>query len=401
MKPKSERKRSADEIINSIRPKLSALPSIDAWPWNWDSGLPGMDNALSGGQVDLIISTVDNYQALFKEMERLKKIIEDQKTFKEVHHDLKLNFLGMEIDLEANEISKLNLSSEQIGKTIEIFFSGDRSLTFQKEGILYPITLESSSHPWTLDEIYLTNASGKRISLGSIATVHFKAQPKELFHYNQMRATKLSTELSETDKIEPAMAKLFEVVDKNIPSQYKKNWTGVAKVYQESSMTMIFLFGLALIFIYGILSLQFENFMDPLIILLTVPLGLSGALFTVWLFNQSLNIYTQVGLITLIGLITKHGILIVAFTNQLQSEGFSLSKAIETAAQLRLRPILMTTGAMIFGAIPLVLSQDAGSEARQAIGWTLLGGLSFGTLFTLFVLPAVCYSIKSQCKNLP
>ena len=164
-------------------------------------------------------------------------------------------------------------------------------------------------------------------------------------------------------------------------------------------MTMILLFSLALVFIYAILSMQFENFMDPLIILLTVPLAISGALFTVWLFNQSLNIYTQVGLITLIGLITKHGILIVEFTNQLQKSGVPLSNAIETASKLRLRPILMTTGAMIFGAIPLVLSQDAGSEARHAIGWTLLGGLSFGTFFTLFVLPSLCYSIKSRYKK--
>ncbi len=399
LKPKSERKRSADEIVNSIRPQMAAFPSIDVWPWSWDSGLPGMDNALNGGQVDLVISTVDSYQDLFKEVENVKKILEDQKIFKSAHHDLKLNFLGMFIDLDTNGIAKLNLSPKQIGKMIEIFFSGDHSLAFQKDGILYPITLEGPSYPWTLDELYVTNASGKRISLGSIATVRLKAQPKELFHYNQMRSTKLSADLSSTDKIEPAMEKLLGVVDKSVPSHYKKSWTGVAKVYQESSMTMILLFSLALVFIYAILSMQFENFMDPLIILLTVPLAISGALFTVWLFNQSLNIYTQVGLITLIGLITKHGILIVEFTNQLQKSGVPLSNAIETASKLRLRPILMTTGAMIFGAIPLVLSQDAGSEARHAIGWTLLGGLSFGTFFTLFVLPSLCYSIKSRYKK--
>ena len=399
LKPKSERKRSADEIVNALRPNLSKLPSIDTVAWSWDSGLPGMDNALSGGEVSLVISTVDSYQTLFNEIEKVKKILEDQKIFKSVHHDLKLNFLGMMIDLDNNGIAKLNLTPQQIGKMVEIFFSGDRSLAFQKDGILYPITLEGPSYPWTLDELYLTNSSDKRISLGSVATVRLKAQPKELFHYNQMRATQLSAEMGPTDKIEPAMEKLFEVVDKNIPSHYKKSWTGVAKVYQESSMTMMILFGLALIFIYAILSMQFENFIDPLIILLTVPLALSGALLTVWLFNQSLNIYTQVGLITLIGLITKHGILIVEFTNQLLKEGVPLSNAIEMASKLRLRPILMTTGAMIFGAIPLVLSQDAGSEARQAIGWTLLGGLSFGTFFTLFVLPALCYSIKSRYKE--
>ena len=153
---------------------------------------------------------------------------------------------------------------------------------------------------------------------------------------------------------------------------------------------------LSLAFIYAILSTQFENFIDPFIILFTVPLACFGALLFIYLFGQSLNIYTQVGLITLIGLISKHGILIVEFANQLRQQGVALGEAIQTAAVLRLRPILMTTGAMVFGAIPLILSHEAGSESRHAIGTVLIGGLSLGTLFTLFILPTVYYTIKSK-----
>ena len=159
---------------------------------------------------------------------------------------------------------------------------------------------------------------------------------------------------------------------------------------------MALLFFLAVVFIFAILAVQFENFVDPLIILLTVPLACAGALFFVWASGQSMNIYTQVGLITLIGLISKHGILIVEFANQLRSNGMSLIDAIIKSASLRLRPILMTTAAMIFGAIPLILSTSAGYESRHVIGTVLIGGLSFGTLFTLFILPTLYLIIKRK-----
>ena len=209
-----------------------------------------------------------------------------------------------------------------------------------------------------------------------------------------MRSVIISADLSSSEKIENTMPKFFQALDKNLPSTYKKNWTGVAKAYFESKMTMALLFFLALVFIFAILSVQFDNFIDPLIILLTVPLACSGALFFVWIFGQSINIYTQVGLITLIGLITKHGILIVEFANQLRAQKMPLLDAVIEASSLRLRPILMTTGAMLFGAIPLVLSHDAGFEARRAIGTVLIGGIGFGTVFTLFVLPTVYWMVK-------
>ena len=158
---------------------------------------------------------------------------------------------------------------------------------------------------------------------------------------------------------------------------------------------MLFLFFLSLVFIYAILSIQFENFIDPLLILFTVPLACVGALLFAYLLGQSMNIYTEVGLITLMGLISKHGILIVEFANQLHNDGLSRVAAIQKAAVLRLRPILMTTGAMVFGALPLLLSHDAGAESRHAIGTVLIGGLCVGTLFTLFVLPA----IYTFCRN--
>jgi multidrug efflux pump len=157
-------------------------------------------------------------------------------------------------------------------------------------------------------------------------------------------------------------------------------------------------FGLALAFIYLVLAAQFESFRDPFIIMLTVPLSMAGALLALWLANGTLNVYSQIGLVTLVGLITKHGILIVEFANQLQEKGMSIKEAVIESAFLRLRPILMTTGAMVLGAVPLALATGAGAESRQQIGWVIVGGLLLGTFFTLFVVPTV-YSLLAAKKE--
>jgi multidrug efflux pump len=277
---------------------------------------------------------------------------------------------------------------------IEVFFSGDQSLNFTKDGLLYPISLNGSPSPWDLNELYLTNRHGKHISLGTFATIVPTGGPDKLSHYNQMRSVTLSTDVPKELSFGKAMHQFLEEASLTLPPSYKKTWSGAAKAYGESKTTMMLLFLLAIVFIFAILAVQFENFTDPCIILLTVPLACLGGLLFVWIFKGSLNVYTQIGLITLIGLITKHGILIVEFANQL-GKTMPVKEAILQAAALRLRPILMTTGAMLFGAIPLVVSNDAGHEAQRAIGIVLVGGLAFGTFFTLFVLPTVYGMVKS------
>lgn len=394
LKPKAERHRSADEILEYMRP-LVKIPSIEVHAWSWDSALPGMDDTMNGSELSLVISTTSSYRSLFNAIEKARLRLDNENLFTGVRHDLTLDTPGYRIDLNNNNLSLLNLNARQVAKTIEVFFSGDQSLTFFKDGISYAISIKSVTAPWSLNELYLTNPAGERISLGAVANMTFTAEPQKLFHYNQMRSVILTTDLKSDDKIEKAMPLLLKTLNHDLPSDYKKTWTGAAKAYSESKTTMLTLFLLALIFIFAILAVQFENFIDPFIILLTVPLACSGALLLVWMLGQSINIYTQVGLITLIGLITKHGILIVEFANQLLADKKTLVEATIQAATLRLRPILMTTGAMIFGAIPLVLSHDAGFESRRAIGTILIGGLTIGTFFTLFVLPTLYLIIKS------
>ncbi|MBL8510891.1 MAG: efflux RND transporter permease subunit, partial [Betaproteobacteria bacterium] len=184
-----------------------------------------------------------------------------------------------------------------------------------------------------------------------------------------------------------------------LPPTVQNDLSGQSREFRDSSGSIFLTFLLALAFIYLVLSAQFESFVDPFVIMLTVPLSMTGALLALWLTGNSLNVYSQIGLITLVGLITKHGILIVEFANQLQETGLSLRDAVIESATLRLRPILMTTGAMVLGAIPLALARGAGSESRQTIGWVIVGGMLLGTILTLFVVPTFYTMFARQRKT--
>lgn len=395
LKPPLQRQRSATAIVDAIRPWASRLPSVDVHPWSWESGLPSVDNASTESALSLVIGSTDSYRDLFQEVEKVKALLDKEKIFNGVRHDLKFNTPGYKIDMDANELAQLHLTSSQVAKTIEVFFSGDQSLSFAKDGIRYPLTLKGNGSPWTLDELYVTNSVEKRVSLGTVATLVPTVQPHTLYHYNQMRSAIVSVDKPSHHTIAESMPMLLNRVKAILPSHYKISWQGAIKAYSEARIEIIVLFCLALVSVFSILAIQFENFIDPFIIILTVPLACSCALACCWILNQTLNVYTQVGIITLIGLITKHGILIVEFANTLAKQGVPLVDAVVHASALRLRPILMTTGAMLFGTIPLVLARDVGYESRYAIGTMLIGGLSFGTLLTLFVLPTLYWMVKS------
>lgn len=395
LKPIEERKRSTSEIANSIRPMMTSFPSFDAYVWTIDTGLPGLEGSSDNSELTLMISTTDSYQNLFDQVESLKAKATEVKLFRSAYHNLQLDDFGYNVLLDHQIMAKHNINEDQISKTIETFFSGNKTLEFKKDGIIYPIMLEGDAKPWQIDSLYITDTKGHKISLGIFAKLNIKQEPKYFQHYNQMRSVAFKVSLSEDDNIQDAMKVLYKFADENLPSSYQKSWTGIAKTFDESSSVLHLLFVLAVLFIYGILAVQFNNFTDPLIILFTIPLACTGALITMYFTNVSLNIYSQIGLITLIGLITKHGILIVEFANQLLKQDYSMIEAITKSAQLRLRPILMTTAAMIAGSVPLILSSSSGFEARNAIGIVLVSGLIFGTILTLFILPFIYINLKS------
>jgi multidrug efflux pump len=241
-----------------------------------------------------------------------------------------------------------------------------------------------------LNQLYVKTESGVLIPLANIITLTNTVAASSLNHFQQQRAVTLDVVLADNYSQQQAIDIFEQLLKEEHVSDYVTyDFSGDTRQFIESGSSMLTIFIFSLLFIYLVLSAQFESFIDPFIVMLTVPLALVGALITLYIVGASLNIYTEIGLITLVGLISKHGILMVAFANQLRETNLSPRDAIKTAATIRLRPILMTTAAMVLGALPLMLANGAGSVARAQMGWTLAGGMLFGTLLTLFVIPTM------------
>lgn len=388
---KQDRTYSANKWLADLKKITPSVPSLTAYPWSDDTGLPGASTNVTG-DITLAISSTNTFQQIYDDTVKVREVV--KKTFESAEIDLRLDARKYKITLDEKTMNYLNIHEELVAKTVEIFFTHDKSQSFVKDGILYPITIKSKYPLWDINELYIQTPKGKSVSLGAFADFILDSGPSSLRHYNQMRTCSFSTNPLPGVSFEESMAQFYDQIRENLPSEYRLTWTGAALNFLQAKSAMLFLFMLSILFIYAILCIQFESFKDPLIILITVPLACFGALFLTALFGGSMNIYTQVGLITLIGLISKHGILIIEFFNQLRAT-LPVKEAMLTACERRLRPILMTTAAMLFGAVPLLLSRSCGYEARQAIGFVLFGGLFFGTFFTLFILPSIGYA--AQC----
>jgi multidrug efflux pump len=236
------------------------------------------------------------------------------------------------------------------------------------------------------------------VPLSSLVTVRESVSPRELNHFNQRRSVTLTANLAPGYSLGEALTFMDAAAARVLPQGYATELNGVSREFRASAGSLGLVFVLALLFIFLVLAAQFESFIDPFVILLAVPLSMVGALLALQISGGTLNVFSQIGLITLVGLITKHGILIVEFANQLQEKGQEVMESVIEASVLRLRPILMTTGAMVLGAVPLALASGAGAESRQQIGWVIVGGLLLGTFLTLFVVPTV-YSLVARHKR--
>jgi multidrug efflux pump len=268
---------------------------------------------------------------------------------------------------------------------------GGRQVTrFKQNGKQYDVVVQvddvDRTNPQDITSIYVRARSGEMVPLSNLVQVHETVSPKELNHFNKLRSATLTATLAPGYTLGEAVQFLSAEAEK-LPPTIAYDLAGESREFRSSSGGLYITFLLALAFIYLVLAAQFESFIDPFIIILTVPLAMTGALLALKLSGGTMNVYSQIGLVTLVGLITKHGILIVEFANQLQEQGRTKLAAVVEASTLRLRPILMTTGAMVLGSVPLALATGAGAESRHQIGWVIVGGLLFGTLLTLFVVP--------------
>jgi multidrug efflux pump len=281
---------------------------------------------------------------------------------------------------------------------------GGRQVTrFKKDAEQYDVIVQVAaadrSDPRDIRGIFVRGKDGRMIPLSNMLAVDERVSPRELNHFARQRAVSITANLAPDYTLGEALDFLDTAAERILPAGYSTDYNGQSREFKISSSSLALTFVLALAFIYLVLAAQFESFRDPFIIMLSVPLSMTGALAALYFTGGTLNVYSQIGLITLVGLITKHGILIVEFANQMRDKGESLRAAVIESSVLRLRPILMTTGAMVLGAIPLALATGAGAESRQQIGWVIVGGLLLGTFFTLFVVPTVYTLLASRERS--
>jgi multidrug efflux pump len=383
------RKRSQQEINAQINPKLRDIPGARVSATN-----PGSFGARGSSRpVEFVLQTSGTYEQLQEYVDLMLERIRDYPGLDSVETDLQLNMPEFRIDIDRAKVADLGLDITVVGRTLETLLGGRQVTRFEQNGEQYDVMVqlaaEDRASPQTLSTIFLRSPRGEMVQLSNIVKVGEAVAPKELRRFNQLRAVTLSGNLGEGYALGDALAFLEKTAREVLPETVLTDVSGQSREFRSAGQSLLLVFLLALGFIYLVLAAQFESFRDPLIILVTVPLSMTGALGALWLTGGTLNVFSQIGLVTLVGLITKHGILIVEFANQLQERGRDRLNAAIEAAGLRLRPILMTTGAMVLGALPLAIASGAGAESRQQIGWVIVGGMSLGTLLTLFVIPTV------------
>ncbi len=391
----STRERSQQQINAELNPRLRRIPGASVSASN-----PGSFGARrSSRPIEFVLQTSGTYEQLQEYVDLMLERIREYPGLDSVESDLQLNMPELRIDIDRAKVADLGLDITVAGRTLETLLGGRQVTRFEQNGEQYDVMVqlaaEDRASPDTLSTIFLRSPKGEMVQLNNIVRVREAVAPKELRRFNQLRAVTISANLGEGHALGDALAFLERTAGEVLPETVLTDVSGQSREYRAAGQSLALVFLLALGFIYLVLAAQFESFRDPVIILVTVPLSMTGALGALWMTGGTLNVFSQIGLVTLVGLITKHGILIVEFANQLQEKGRDRLSAVIEAAGLRLRPILMTTGAMVLGALPLAIASGAGAESRQQIGWVIVGGMSVGTLLTLFVIPTV-YSFLGQ-----
>ena len=383
-----------DKVKNIAGVKISIVPSASPLSWFSDG---------SGASVVMKVMSSMDYKNLHDVMQRFVTAAQKYPGFTSVDSSLKWDGEQFEVNINREKADDMKVPMSNITNAISILMAGRMAGHYEFNGNLYNIIVQMNqaalSNPNIISELYVRNQNNSMVPLSDLASVTESTSPESLPHFDRLRADTLHATLAPGTTIAEAVNELQTLAAQILPDNAKYSFQGDAKTYLDSSGKMGITFLLALLFIYLVLAAQFESFVDPFVILLTVPFAIIGALVTLKMVGGSLNLYSGIALVTLIGLIAKHGILITEFANQQRRLGKYIEDAVITAAKLRLRPILMTTAAMVLGALPLALASGSGSETRQQIGWVIVGGLLFGTFFSLIVVP-IAYTYLARFKKI-
>ncbi|MFA6152297.1 MAG: efflux RND transporter permease subunit [Chitinophagaceae bacterium] len=394
-----KRERSQQQIANYISKNAGNFPQGKMFVIQEQTISSGGGR---GGQPIQFVLQAPNFEKLKEKLPLFLEEANKNPVFQGVDCNLKFNKPEVNITIDRDKAKNLGISVADIAQTLQLALSGQRFNYFTMNGKQYQVigqfTRENRDEVLDIKSIYLRNAAGELIQLDNIVKFNEESSPPQLYHYNRYQSATVSAGLAPGKTVGDGIAEMEKISAKVLDKSFTTALTGASRDFAESSSNIMFAFLLALLLIYLVLSAQFESFIDPFIIMLTVPLALAGAILSLWYFNQTLNIFSEIGIIMLIGLVTKNGILIVEFANQLKEQGMATKEAIETAAAARLRPILMTSIATALGALPIAMALGAGAKSRMGMGIVIVGGIMFSLVLTLFVIPAI-YSYLSKDKK--
>ena len=396
----ANRTRSQNQIASDLQRKLTRFNDARIFAIQEQTIAVG-----SGSKTSLPVQFVLENQ----DLDKLKQVIpafldaaRKDKTFSNVDVNLKFNKPELQVSVDRMKIKDLGLSTNDVISAMQAAFSGGRLAYFIMGGYQYYVIAQlergDRNDPSDISKVYVRNKTGDNIPLDAVVHIEPNSSPSTLYHFNRYKAATISASLAEGKTIGDGIVAMQAIGNKLLDASFQTALNGSSRDYAESSSNIVFAFALALVLIYLVLAAQFESFFDPFTIMLTVPLAVAGALLSLWLFHQTLNIFSEIGMIMLIGLVTKNGILIVEFTNQKREHGMSKMEAVVEAASQRLRPILMTSLATSLGALPIALSLGAAATSRIPLGIVVVGGIMFSLILTLFVIPAVYTYISSKHK---
>jgi multidrug efflux pump len=397
--PWEERTKSTLQLAREMAPRISGMPGVQAFAIT----PPSLGQGFRERPINFVIITNESYQALSGVVRAFQEELAKNKGIVQVDTDLRLNKPEIRLEVDRERAADLGVAVDQVARAVETMMGGRNVTRYKRDGEQYDVIVQTQPSgrdtPDDIEKIFVRGKNDTLIPLSALTRVREVVVPRELNHFGQRRSASITANLAPDYSLGEALEFMDETAKKVLRPGFTTDLNGQSREFRAASGSLAIVFALALVFIFLVLSAQFESFVDPFIIMFSVPLSMAGALLALQWSGGSLNVFSQIGLVTLVGLITKHGILIVEFANQLREQGMATVDAVRRSAELRLRPILMTTGAMVLGALPLAYASGAGAESRQQIGWVIVGGMTLGTLLTIFVVPTM-YTLLAR-KGVP
>jgi len=398
--PPDARKRSQQEIADLLTAELKNFTFARTYVTQ--------EQTIGGGRGrGLPVQYVIQAPTLEKLKEALPRFMDKAQTdpvFQVADLDMKFNKQELTIEIDRDRAQALGVTVRDIAQTLQLYFSGQQYGNFVMNGKQYPVIAQAErtdrDEPLDLSSLYVRNNRGELVQLDNMVKLSYRSSPPQLYHFNRYVSATVAASTARGYTLGDGIKEMDKIASNTLDESFSTSLAGTAKEYAESSNTLVFAFLLALVLVYLILSAQFESFRDPLIIMFTVPLALAGAILSLWLFGQTLNIFSQIGIIALVGIVTKNGILIVEFANQRRAKGLSIREAVIDAASQRFRPILMTSLATVFGVLPIALALGAAAKSRVSMGIVIIGGLLFSLGLTLFIIPALYTYLSSQKRHI-